>query len=39
MVNQYIERQEAHHQSRSFKDELIALLNEAGIAYDHKYLL
>jgi REP element-mobilizing transposase RayT len=38
-VNRYIERQEMHHQSRSFRDELIALLCEAGIAYDPKYLL
>jgi REP element-mobilizing transposase RayT len=38
-VNRYIERQEMHHQSRSFRDELIALLCEAGIACDPKYLL
>lgn len=38
-VNRYIERQEAHHQSRSFRDELIELLTEAGIGYDPNYLL
>jgi len=36
---EYIKNQEAHHKTVSFKDELIALLNEHGIRYDERYLL
>ncbi|MFN0195807.1 MAG: hypothetical protein ACKVT0_03630 [Planctomycetaceae bacterium] len=27
-----------HHRSRSFKDELVAMLRKAGIDYDPQYL-
>ncbi len=38
-VRNYIASQEAHHARVSFVDELRALLEKAGIAYDEKYLL
>ncbi len=38
-VRSYIRRQEAHHKTVSFKDELIALLKKNGISYDERYLL
>ncbi len=37
-VRQYIAGQESHHRARSFREELIGLLEEAGIAFDPKYL-
>ena len=37
-VRQYIANQEAHHRVKPFREELIAMLNKAGIAYDAKYL-
>jgi putative transposase len=37
-VQKYIANQEKHHQSKSFREELIAMLNKAGIEYDSKYL-
>ncbi len=38
-VTKYIVNQEKHHKGASFEEELIALLDEAGIEYDPKYLL
>jgi putative transposase len=38
-VKQYIARQEEHHRKRTFGDEFLALLNNAGIRYDPKYVL
>ncbi len=37
-VRRYIAKQEEHHQTTSFKDELVALLIRAGIDYDPKFL-
>ncbi len=36
---EYIKNQEKHHETISFKDELIQLLTEHGIEYDERYLL
>jgi putative transposase len=36
-VKQYIANQEQHHAQLSFRDELIAMLERAGIEYDPKY--
>jgi REP-associated tyrosine transposase len=38
-VKRYIAAQEQHHRKRSFDDELLALLNKAGVAYDKRYVL
>ncbi|MEO6132744.1 MAG: transposase [Saprospiraceae bacterium] len=35
---QYVQNQERHHKTISFKEELMALLAEHGIEYDEKYL-
>ena len=37
-VRRYVENQEAHHRQESFKEELVALLEKAGIDYDERYL-
>jgi REP element-mobilizing transposase RayT len=37
-VTQYIARQEEHHRNKSFKDELVELLQSAGIEYNERYL-
>lgn len=37
-VHHYIAHQEEHHSSRSFREELIELLDKAGIVYQLKYL-
>ena len=37
-VKQYIANQEEHHRKRSFREELIHLLEQAGIDYDEKWL-
>lgn len=37
-VSQYIANQAEHHRRRSFREELVELLNRAGIEYDAKYL-
>jgi REP element-mobilizing transposase RayT len=36
---EYIRNQEMHHKRKSFKEEIIDLLNEHGVEYDEKYLL
>lgn len=36
---EYIKNQEEHHNTVSFRDEYINLLNEHGIEFDEKYLL
>ncbi len=36
---EYDKRQEEHHKTLTFKDELIELLKEHGIDFDEKYLL
>ena len=37
-VRNYVANQEEHHRQKSFREELIAMLNKAGIEYDPKYL-
>ena len=37
-VRSYIARQEEHHRQRSFREELVTMLNRAGIEYDPQYL-
>jgi putative transposase len=37
-VKRYIAHQEEHHRKISYKDELIAMLERAGVDYDPKYL-
>jgi putative transposase len=37
-VKRYIAHQEEHHRKISYKDELVAMLQRAGIEYDPKYL-
>jgi putative transposase len=36
---EYVINQEEHHKTKSFREELIELLNEHGIGFDEKYLL
>jgi hypothetical protein len=35
---QYIDNQEEHHRTRTFKEELLELLEKYGVEYDEKYL-
>ena len=35
---QYIDNQEEHHRKRTFKEELLELLEKYGVEYDEKYL-
>lgn len=37
-VVRYISNQEGHHRKRTFKEELIGLLDKHGIAYDKRYI-
>lgn len=37
-VQKYIENQAEHHRRRTFREELVALLEKAGVAYDPRYL-
>ena len=37
-VRGYIAHQEEHHRMKSFREELIEMLNKAGVEYDEKYL-
>ena len=37
-VRSYIAHQEEHHRTKPFRDELIQMLNDAGIEYDPQYL-
>jgi len=36
---EYVKNQEEHHRHKTYKEELIELLNEHGIEYDAKYLM
>ena len=36
---EYVKNQEEHHKTKSFREELIDLLNEHEIAFDMKYML
>ena len=37
-VQRYIANQEEHHRVRSFREELVELLDKSGVAYDPRYL-
>lgn len=37
-VHTYISNQEQHHRQRTFREELLLLLEKAGIAFDPRYL-
>jgi REP element-mobilizing transposase RayT len=37
-VQSYIANQEEHHRVKSFREELVDMLQKAGVAYDPKYL-
>ncbi len=37
-VKQYIANQESHHRKRTFREEFIDLLRQAGVEYDEKWL-
>ena len=37
-VRGYIENQEEHHRQKSFREELMELLQRAGVEYDERYL-
>ena len=37
-VQRYIARQEEHHRTKSFREELVGYLGKSGIAYDPRYL-
>lgn len=36
---EYVKNQESHHKQKTYKEELIDLLNEHGVDFDEKYLL
>lgn len=38
MLIQYIDNQEEHHRTKSFKEELLELLEKYDVEYDEKYL-
>jgi REP element-mobilizing transposase RayT len=38
VVTDYIRRQPEHHSTRSFKEELLALLDRHGVEYDERFL-
>ena len=37
-VRSYIAKQEEHHRVRSFREEVVEMLEKAGITYDAKFL-
>jgi putative transposase len=37
-VRRYIADQEEHHRGRTFREEVVEMLEKAGVAYDPKYL-
>lgn len=37
-LTRYIENQEEHHRKKSFKEELLEILNRYGIEYEERYL-
>lgn len=37
-IQNYIANQEDHHRARSYREELVAMLEKAGIQYDPNYL-
>jgi len=38
MANSYIQKQAAHHQHKSFKDEYLDFLKKNRIDYDERYI-
>ena len=38
VIHRYIERQEEHHRKKTYQEELIEFLEEAGVDYDPKFL-
>jgi hypothetical protein len=37
-VVKYVENQETHHMKVSFQDEVVSLLEMAGVEYDNRYI-
>lgn len=37
-VKKYIENQAEHHKTRTFEEELVALLKKCGVPYDPKFV-
>jgi REP element-mobilizing transposase RayT len=37
-VRRYIENQEEHHRQRSFREELVIMLQRSGVKFDERYL-
>ena len=37
-VRHYIERQEEHHRTRTFREEYIEFLRKSGVEFDERYL-
>lgn len=37
-VRRYIENQEEHHRERSFREELVIMLQRSGVKFDERYL-
>ena len=37
-VRAYIQQQEEHHRTRSFRDEYVALLHRSGVEFDERYV-
>ena len=37
-VRAYIDRQEEHHRTKTFRDEFLALLRKCGVAFDERYV-
>ncbi len=37
-VRDYIARQEEHHRKKTFREELVEMLEKAGVVYDPRYL-
>jgi len=36
---EYVKNQEIHHKKKTYKEELIEVLNEHGVEFDEKYIL
>jgi REP element-mobilizing transposase RayT len=39
LVKAYIDRQEEHHRVKTYKEEVLAMLDEHGVEYDPKYFV
>jgi hypothetical protein len=38
VVRRYIERQEEHHRTRTFREEYVELLRKSGVNFDERFL-